>query len=260
MPRHTTDDGCRLAYSVAGRAGAPVLVLSHSLGSDAGLWDRQASALEEHYRVVRYDTRGHGASDAPVGDYTIERLAKDVLSLMDVIGADRADVCGISLGGMTALWLGAHAAARVRRLVLANTAARIGSTELWNERIRVATTQGLEALADAALARWFTAPFRDAEPETMARFRETMTRTPVAGYAGCSAALRDADLSGVAPSVRAPCLVVTGAHDVSTPPEAGRSLVDAIPGARLCELDAAHLTNVERAAEFTSAVERFLSE
>jgi 3-oxoadipate enol-lactonase len=260
MPTHQTDDGCRLAFSVEGRADAPTLVLSNSLGTDRSLWDRQIDALADRYRVLLYDTRGHGKSDAPGGDYAIERLGQDVLSLMDATGVAVAHVCGISIGGMTALWLGANAPKRVGRLVLANTAARIGSIELWTERMQVAATEGLNQLTEGAMARWFTKAFRTAEPETIARMRATMAQTKVAGYLGCCAALRDADLRGLASQVRAKCLVVTGLHDVSTPHAAGMWLAETIPLAELRMLDAAHLSNIERAAEFNAGVVRFLAE
>jgi 3-oxoadipate enol-lactonase len=259
MPFHAADDGCRLAYSIEGDPGAPALVLSNSLGTDRTLWDLQIAGFAERFRVLRYDTRGHGQSDAPVGNYTIDRLGQDVLSLMDAAGLSRAHVCGISIGGMTALWLGVNAPTRVSRLVLANTAARIGSLELWNERIRIATNDGVAALADGSMGRWFTESFQKAQPEMVARFRATMSRVPVAGYVGCSAALRDADLRPVASTVRAKSLVVTGRHDPATPPGDGAWLAGTIPAATLVDLDAAHLSNVERAPEFTAAVVQFLS-
>jgi 3-oxoadipate enol-lactonase len=259
MPVHTTDDGCRLAFSISGPADAPALVLSNSLGTNRSLWDRQVDVLSTRFRVLRYDTRGHGESDAPPGDYTIDRLGQDVLSLMDAAGVPRAHVCGISIGGLTALWLGVHAPDRVDRLVLANTAAKIGSLELWAERIRVVTTEGLDALADATMGRWFTAAFREAEPGTVARFRAALRSTSATGYLGCCAALRDADLRDLAPQVRATCLVVTGAHDPATPPADGAWLARTIPDATLRQLDAAHISNVERAREFNDAVDQFLS-
>ena len=255
---HTTDDGCRLAYSLTGPETATALVLANSLGTDHGMWVRQADAFVERYRVLRYDTRGHGASDAPAGDYTIDRLGRDVLSLMDRAGIDRAHVCGVSIGGLTALWLGIHAPGRVQRLVLANTAARIGSIEFWAERLRVARADGLTALADVTMQRWFTEGFRRAEPEVVERMRATLLRVPVAGYLGCCAALRDADLRDVAARVQAPVLVVTGAADVATPPAAGEALTAAISRARLLDLDAAHLSNIECAPQFTRAVLEFL--
>jgi 3-oxoadipate enol-lactonase len=248
-----------LAFSIEGGADAPVVVFSNSLGTNRSLWDRQTPALVGRHRVLRYDTRGHGESDAPDGDYTIDRLGRDVLSLMDGLGIARADVCGISLGGMTALWLGVHAQERVGRLVLANTAARIGSVALWDERIHVARTRGMQTLADGSMERWFTNPFRDAEPGTIERLRSTMSGMPVAGYAGCCAALRDADLRSVTPGVRARCLVVTGLHDPSTPHAAGMWLAETIPSATLATLDCAHLSNIERAPEFNQELTRFLT-
>jgi 3-oxoadipate enol-lactonase len=255
---HTTDDGCRLAYEVSGPETAPVLLLSNSLGTDRTLWDAQLAAFARTYRVVRYDTRGHGASDAPLGDYSIERLGRDVLSLLDVEGIARASVCGVSIGGLTALWLGIHAPDRIDRLVLANTAARIGSRELWDERTRLVRTEGLAALADATMARWFTAAFREAQPATVARVRATLLTVPVAGYLGCCVALGEADLHDAAVMVQAPTLVVTGRHDVATPPADGQALAAAIPGARHVEFEAAHISNLECADEFTEAVLSFL--
>ncbi len=260
MDTHLTDDGCRLAYTLSCPEGAPALVLSNSLGTDHGLWARQIDVFAARFRVLRYDTRGHGASAVPDRPATIDRLGQDVLSLMDDVGFARAHVCGVSIGGLTAMWLGVHAADRVDRLVLANTAARIGSIALWNERMQIAAAEGgLGALADVTMTRWFTAGFRAAEPEVVARTRATFLAVPVAGYLACCAALRDADLRPVAAQVRAPSLVITGAHDVATPAADGAWLAGAIPGATLLALDAAHLGNLERAAEFTAAVDQFLA-
>ena len=260
MPHHTTDDGCRIAYALSGPEPAPALVLSNSLGTDRGLWAAQIDAWSRLYRVLSYDTRGHGASDAPAGEYTLARLGRDVVSLMDHVGIARAHVCGVSIGGITTLWLGVHAPDRVQRLVLANTAARIGSVASWTERIELVRRAGLVALADVTMERWFTPAFRRAEPATVARMRTTLLGVPVAGYLGCCAALRDGDLQGEAARVAAPCLVVTGTHDVATPPAAGEWLAAAIHGARLVELEAAHLSNVECAPAFTTAVLDFLNE
>jgi 3-oxoadipate enol-lactonase len=258
MLEHTTDDGCRLAFRLDGPVDAPLLVLSNSLGTDHSLWTPQLDVLAAHHRVLRYDARGHGASAAPTGDYSIERLGRDVVSLLGAVGAARAHVAGISIGGLTALWLGIQVPERVDRLVLANTAARIGTRDLWDERRRVATTEGLESLADAAMGRWFTEAFRIAQPDTIDAMRDTFRRGSPTGYAGCCAALRDTDLRALAPGVTAPTLVVTGLRDPATPPEEGRWLAGAIHGAQLVEFDAAHLTNVECAAVFTAAVDGFL--
>lgn len=255
----TTDDGVRLAYEVEGPAHGPTLVFSSSLGTTRDLWKPQLPTLAKTFRVVRYDTRGHGLSDVPAGDYSIERLGRDLLSVMDLAGIERSHVCGLSIGGITGLWLGIHAPNRVSSLVLANTAARIGHIELWTERIRTAREKGLEALADAAMTRWFTAAFRAREADTVAELRATMAGTKVDGYVGCSAALRDADLRALTDRVRVPTLVIVGSHDVSTSPAEGTWISERIAGARLVELDAAHLSNVECAEEFSSAVATFLA-
>lgn len=258
MPVHIADDGCRLHYEVTGAADAPALVLSNSLGSDLHMWDGQIDRLSGDYRVLRYDTRGHGASHAPPGGYTIERLGRDVLSLMDRTEITRAHVAGVSLGGVTALWLGVNAARRVNRLVLANTAARIGTEASWAERMRTVETGGLAAIADLTMERWFTAAFRAAAPDTIARIRATLVSTSPAGYLGCCAALRDADLRAEAARVTAPTLVVTGAYDPATPPADGAFLAAAIPGATVREFATNHLANVECAAAFGDVMSEFL--
>jgi 3-oxoadipate enol-lactonase len=249
----TTDDGCRL-HVVPGSPDKTPIVLSNSLGTDVGLWDLQVEPFATHYSVWRYDTRGHGRSDAPPGEYSIDRLGADLIAVMDVTGGNRVDLCGISIGGLTALWVALHAPDRVRRLILANTAAKIGHVELWTERIHVAQTEGMAALADASMGRWFTDGYRAREPETVDRFRATVAATSVVGYTGCCAALRDADLRTQASNVTRPTLVIAGRHDIATPPEAGRWLAERIPGARFAELDAAHISNVECAAAFNHAV------
>lgn len=253
----TTDDGVRL--NVIERAGRETpLVLSNSLATDVSLWDPQADAFAGR-ALWRYDTRGHGRSDALPGDYSIERLGNDLLAVIEATGAPQVDLCGVSIGGMTALWVAIHAPGRVRRLVLANTAARIGDVTMWNERIAAARAHGLGPLADASMLRWFTEAFRRREPGVIARHRAVFERTSVDGYVGCCAALRDADLRASAPRVACPTLIVAGLHDPATPAELGHWLAATIPGAQIAELDAAHLSNVECAAEFTDAVERFLT-
>jgi 3-oxoadipate enol-lactonase len=254
----TTDDGCGLSVVTEGIDAGPPLVLSNSLGTDHRLWDRQVAALAAAHRVCRYDMRGHGASDAPGGEYSIERLGRDVLAVMDACDIERASLAGISIGGIVSLWVACYAPDRVERLVLANTAARIGNDDLWHERIRVVRTDGMSALADATMARWFTAPFREREPGTVALFREMVSSTRVDGYVGCCAALGDADLRSLAGRVRAATLVIGGAHDVATTAADGRWLADTIPGARFVTLDSAHLSNVECAEAFTGALVEFL--
>jgi 3-oxoadipate enol-lactonase len=254
----TTDDGVRLHVIGGTHDGVP-LVLSNSLGTDTGLWSAQVNELAETRPVWRYDTRGHGQSSAPAEEYSLDRLGKDLLAVIDATGAARADICGISIGGMTALWAAVHAPHRVRRVILANTAARIGNDALWAERILAARTDGMRVLADASMARWFTEAFRAQHPDIVARLRQTFEATSVDGYVGCCAALRDADLRPVAASVTCSTLIVTGRHDPATPPGDGRWLGDRIRGASVVDLDAAHLSNVERAGEFTAAVRDFIA-
>ena len=253
----TTDDGVRL-HAIGSPAPNVPIIFSNSLGTDAGLWDTQLKGFADR-SVWRYDTRGHGRSDAPEGEYSIERLGKDLIAIIDATGASQADICGVSIGGITALWAAIHASHRVRRVVLSNTAARIGDVAMWNDRIAAARATGLAALADASMLRWFTEAFRHREPGVIARFRSAFERTSVDGYVGCCAALRDADLRAAAAQVKCPALVVAGRHDPATPPELGRWLAAAIGGAQIVELDSAHLSNVECAHEFTSAVKGFLN-
>ena len=260
-------DGCRLWYEVSGNADAPPLLLSHCLGSSADLWAPQLDAFNKHFRVIRYDTRGHGRSEAPRETYTLDRLGRDAIAILDAAlrlrsgqAGERAHVCGISIGGMTAMWLAIHAPDRVDRIVAANTAARIGTTDLWDARINQARTDGLAALAPGSMTRWFTETYRDAHADTVARLQRTMTSGTVDGYVGCAAALRDADLRDRVAQIAAPTLVITGTHDPSTPPEDGKWLAQHIENSRLLELPTAHLSNVEQAEAFTRAVVDFLSE
>ena len=252
-------DGCRLSWSAQGPADAPALLLLNALGTTVDLWSPQIDPLAAAFRVIRFDTRGHGQSDAPAGPYALDRLGRDALAVLDAAGAPRAHVCGVSLGGQTALWLAVHAPERVNGVVAANTGARIGTTALWNRRIRDAETLGMRALVEPAVARWFTPRFRRADPETVDRFRRLLGGCSAAGYAGCCAALRDADLRAELHRMARPTLVIVGAHDNATPPAAGRAICKHIAGAELLALDAAHLANVERADAFTAGVLAFLT-
>lgn len=253
-------NGLRIHHRLEGAPGAPVLVLSSSLGTDLGLWDGQVPALASRYRVLRYDMRGHGASQAPPGPYSVAALARDVLGLLDALGVVRALFCGISLGGMVGQWLGMNAPERVAALVLANTSARLGPPEAWDARIAAVRAGGMESVAGAVLARWFTPGFRDRRPDEVDRVRRMLLATPPEGYAAACAAVRDMDHRASVGRIGAPTLVVSGAADPSTPPAEGRFLAERIPGARHVELDAAHLSNVEAPQAFLDAVLPFLEE
>lgn len=252
--------GGRLHYRMDGTRGAPVLVLSNSLGTDLGMWEPQVDALRPHFCIVRYDTRGHGESEIPPGPYTMAQLGGDVVALLDHVQAERAAYCGLSLGGITGMWLGVHAPQRVGKLVLANTAAHIGPADAWTQRIERVSAGGMAAISDMVLARWFTPGFAARETATMARMKAMMERQPAAGYAACCAAIRDTDLRESVARIGAPTLVVTGKDDVATPAAQGAWLARTISGARLVELPAAHLSNIEAAGAFTAAVTAFLRE
>ena len=253
-------DGARIHCRIEGAAGAPVLVLSNSLGTDLAMWEPQIAALARTFRVVRYDTRGHGASADTPGPYSIERLGRDVVGLLDGLAIERAHFCGLSLGGMTGMWLGVHAPQRLHRLVLANTTARIGSPENYNARIEKVRAGGMGAVSQAVLERWFTSGFMAGHPERIAAMRQMMERTPVQGYIACCATVRDMDQRDSVAAITVPTLVISGTHDDATPATDGKSLADRIKGARYAELDAAHLSNIEAAPAFTAALLAFLTD
>jgi 3-oxoadipate enol-lactonase len=257
MPE-VASDGARIWFTVEGRSGAPALLLSHALGTSGELWNRQTGPLSQHFRLIRYDGRGHGRSTVPAGPYTLEQLGRDALAVLDAASVERAHVCGVSLGGQVALWLGANAPDRVRRLVPANTGARIGTAALWDDRIAAVRSTGLAPLAEGSIARWFTGQFRAREPGAVSALEAGLLATSPDGYAASCAAIRDADLAPALGSVRAPTLVIAGGRDEATPPDLSEQLRDGIPDARMVTLDGAHLTNVECAAEFTAAVMSFL--
>lgn len=250
--------GGRIHYRVDGPPGAPVVVLSHSLGADLGMWEPQVPALAERFRVLRYDARGHGGSDPVPGPWGTAHLARDVIGLLDQVGVARASFCGLSMGGLVGVRLALQAPDRLERLVLCNTAARIGTAESWNARVQAVQRGGMAAVAEAVVARWVSEPFAAAHPGQVARLRAMLLRTPPEGYAAGCRAVRDADERESASAVRAPTLVIAGSRDAATPPADGRLLADRIPGARSLELEAAHLSNVEAARPFTQAVLAFL--
>lgn len=247
----------RIHYALSGREDGDIVVLSNSLGSNLRMWDKVLPALEADYRVLRYDARGHGASGVPTGPYTLSQLGRDVLDLLDALGLERVHFCGLSLGGLVGQWLGIHTPQRISRMVLANTAARIGSGAMWDERIASVRKSGMEALAPATLTRWFTPDYRDRHLSDMAEIRQMIASTSPEGYAACCAVLRDADLRTCLPSLRIPCLVITGKHDPATPSSDGTALAAALPCAEYLELDASHLSAWERANEFGAAVRAF---
>jgi 3-oxoadipate enol-lactonase len=254
----TTNDGMRLKVTLDGPENGDPLLLLNSLGCTLSMWDAQVRMLATRFRVIRFDARGHGGSDAPGGDYTLARLGRDALAVLDAADAPRAHICGISLGGITAQWLAVHVPDRVQKLVLANTAARLGSVETWQVRLDTVLGHGMDAIADAVIGRFFSEPFRVASPTTVGLFRQTLLRTSPQGYAGCCAVLRDADLRADLREIDAPTLVIGGTHDVSTPLAEAETLAREIKSARLAVFDAAHLSNVEQPVGFADAIRNHL--
>lgn len=249
----------RLRYELAGPAGAPVVVLSHSLGSDLSMWDPQRPALEASLRVLRYDLRGHGQSTVRPGPCTIADHGGDVVHLLEALGLERVHFCGLSIGGLIGMWLGAHAPERITKLVLSNTAPRIGTQETWNARIEKVRSEGMAAVAPAVVERWFTPEFREQKPEVVAGARRTLEATSPEGYAASCAAVRDADARSELGAIRAPTLVIAGSRDPATPAADGRALAGSIPGAAFVELPASHLSNLEASASFNAELVRFLA-
>ncbi len=251
-------DGCPLHVEIEGSERAPALMLSNSLGTDLHMWDAQAKTLAEHYRLIRYDRRGHGQSGVPQGPYSMERLGRDVLAILDGLGVKKVHWCGLSMGGMVGQWLGANAPERVGKLILANTSSYYPDKTPWATRMKAVSEGGVASVADTVINAWFTADFRQREPETVARMKAMMVATPVAGYLGCCAAVRDMDHREILASIKAPTLVIAGRQDPATPVAAGEFIRSRIPGASLTLIDAAHISNVEQPREFLDTVLGFL--
>jgi 3-oxoadipate enol-lactonase len=239
-------------HRIDGRDDAPPLFLSNSLGSTSEMWDPQIPALSERFRVIRYEIRGHDGAPAPDGSYSIAELGGDALALMDRLGVDRARFAGLSLGGMTGMWLGVNAPERIDRLVLMCTSAMLSRDHDWPLRARTVREQGTGAVAEAVVERWFTPAFRDANPDLVAHMRAMVADTPPAGYAGCCDAIGAMDLLEEIAAIRAPTLVIAGAEDPATPPRHAERIAERIPGARLEIVSAAHLANYERPDEVTA--------
>src|SRR5467141_500254 len=249
----------RIHYALEGQSGSPVLVFSNSLGTNYSMWEPQIHEFHKKFRCLRYNTRGHGQSSSTPGPYSIEQLGKDVIAMLDALDLDRVHFCGISMGGMIGMWLGANAPERLNQLILGNTGAKIGIAEAWNARIDAVQKNGMKSVASAVVDRWFTPAFRQKSSTTISKILKLLEETNQEGYAACCAAVRDFDFREQLGEVRKPALVIAGAHDPATPPADGRFLAQQIPGARYAELNAAHLSNIEAQDEFNNEVAAFLN-
>lgn len=252
-------EGARLYWRCDGADDRPALLLGNSIGTDHCLWDPVVAEFSRAFRVIRFDMHGHGASESPPGEYSLERLARDALAVADAAGAARFHYAGISLGGMIGMWLGANAPERLDRLVLANTAPFYGP-EGWAARIAAVKAGGMAAVADLVMGRFFTPEFVAAAGARYATARRTLLAVDPAGYMGCCAAIRDMDLRGALAKIGAPTLVLSGARDQAAPPEQGRAIAQAIRGAVHAELPCAHLPTLEAPADFADAVAGFLQQ
>jgi 3-oxoadipate enol-lactonase len=249
---------CELHVQVEGPERAPVLMLSNSLGTTLEMWDPQVQALTKDYRLVRFDRRGHGRSGVPNGPYSMERLGRDVLAIMDVLAIREASWCGLSMGGMEGMWLGANAGDRFNKIILSNTSCHYANKDFWNDRIKLIRASG--GLGPLRLTEaWFTREFRAREPAIVERLKNGLIATPVEGYIACGEAVRDMDHRNILAQITAPTLVIVGRHDPATTPEAGEFIHSRIPNASLAVIDAAHISNVEQPTQFTDAVLGFLA-
>jgi 3-oxoadipate enol-lactonase len=254
----TTEDA-QLHCEHALRPGAPALLLLNSLGTSLEMWDDQVGALQEHFEVVRYDVRGHGKSSAGSrSELTLEQLARDALAVLDACGIARAHLCGLSLGGMTSMVIARYWPDRVLKAALCNTSPYMPPRDGWDSRIQTARTQGMASLTEGVLGRWFTPEFRSTEPERVERVRQMLLSTDPAGYSACCAAIRDMDLREDIKEITATTLVIGGTKDPATPPDQAELIANSIPGAKLKMLEAAHLSNIEKAEEFTATLVEFL--
>lgn len=258
MPFLETGD-FRMHYSLSGDAEKPVLLFSNSLGINFSMWDAQADFFGRQFRILRYDTRGHGESSVTPGPYSIEQLGNDVLSLLDELDLERAHFCGLSMGGMIGMWLGMNAAERLYKLILCNTAAKIGNAEGWNKRIDAVRKGGMKSVAPGVIERWFTPAFRGNASAVVAATQAILETTDPEGYAANCAAVRDFDARETIAEIGVPTLVIAGAHDSATTPAEGRYLAEKIYDAQYAEVSAAHLSNLGDPEHFNQAVSAFLA-
>ena len=250
--------GCPIHVEVQGDERAPVLMLSNSLGTTHRMWDDQVQPFTEAFRLVRYDRRGHGQSGCPRGPYTMERLGRDVLAILDALRIERINWCGLSMGGMVGMWLGTMAPERIDKLILSNTAAYFADKAFWDDRTRTVREKGLAPIVAANMERWLTTDFRERSPQTVQRIRDMFLSTPPEGYIGCCEAIRDMDHREIIRNIAAPTLVIAGRHDPATTVEAAEFIRSHVPGAVLTVLDAAHLSNVEQPHVYADTVLGFL--
>jgi 3-oxoadipate enol-lactonase len=265
MPEILHTNGINIRYHIDAQKNAdktaPVVMLSNSLMSSYPMWDDQIDALTEHFQVLRYDTRGHGGTDAPEPPYSIELFVEDAVSLLDALGIGQVHFAGLSMGGFIGQLFAARHPGRTLSLTLCDTACIMPPPSLWNERIETAERDGIEALIEGTLGRWFTEPFRKSNPDAIQRIIDMIRQTPVQGYVNCAKAIRDMDQRSLLEHINTHTNIIVGDQDPACPVSASETLKAGIKGSRMVVLkDAAHLPNIEKKAEFNDAFVSFLME
>jgi 3-oxoadipate enol-lactonase len=251
--------GITMHYALDGAEDAPVILFANSIGTDLRIWDDVVAELRHDFRLLRYDMRGHGLTDVTPGPYGMAQLGEDAVALLDALGIAKVHLCGLSIGGMVAQQVAARHPLRVRRAVFCDTAMRIGTADMWNQRAQAVRQGGTASIVDGVIPRWFTQTFL--ATTAAVGYRNMFGRTPAEGYAGCCEAIRDADLTAAAGSIDAPALVVVGDEDMATPPSEARALAEALADGRLRSvLGAAHLPCVEQPQTLAALIRDFLSE
>ena len=251
-------NGLRMRYEFSGLESGPGLGFSHPLGTDLTMWDGQAADFGKKFRVLRYDKRGHGGSSSPAGPYTIEQMGRDAVGLLDFLKLDKVNYCGLSIGGQTGMWLGLNAPERLNRLILSNTAAKIGNDDGWNARIDAVTEGGVKSVSKVVIDRWFTPEFQAKVTSEIEKIRNVFERSDAAGYVASCQAVKAFDFREKVGGVRVPTLVIAGTHDPATTPIDTKFVADRIAGSRFVELNASHLSNVEQREKYSAAVAEFL--
>jgi 3-oxoadipate enol-lactonase len=253
-------NGCPIHYEIEGDEKKPVLMFCNSLGTTLHMWDGQMPEVTKHFRVLRYDRRGHGKSGVPAGPYNMEMLGRDALAVLDAAKIEKTNWCGLSMGGMVGMWMGAKAPDRVNKLILSNTSSYIENKQMWTDRIALVKEKGLGAILQGTLERWFTKEFRDREPQKVKLIGDMFMATNPEGFTGCGAAVRDMDHREILKSIKAPTMVIAGKQDLGTTVEMGEFVRKNIPGASMTLFDAAHIANVESEHDYTDAVIGFLTQ
>lgn len=257
MPTFTSNDA-QINYQTFGDATKPALIFSNSLGTNFKMWQAQIDFFQQDFFVICYDTRGHGASSAPQGPYSIDQLGQDVVNLLDHLNVEKAAFCGISMGGLTGQWLAIHRPERFNQVVVCNTAAKIGQEQAWNDRAALVREQGLQPIASTAASRWFTEPFIQSNATVVNNLQNDLAAGSAEGYASCCEALAKADVREQLKDITVPVLVVAGQQDPVTTVVDGQFMVERIANSQLFEINASHISNVELPNEFNQAVKQFI--